>query len=680
MVKERVLVTAALPYTNNVPHLGNIVGSHFPADVFARYCRMAGYDVVFVGGADENGTASEIAAQGYGISPKELCDFFYPIHKQIYDWFQISYDNFSRTSSHLHYKTANEILSHIYRKGYIFPKTIRVPYCPQCKRELADRYIEGTCPSCNYEKARGDQCEICGTLLEPEKLKNSYCKVCGTNKIEFQNAKHLFLDLTKLSSRIKRGIEKNKQLRLTVKNLSLGWLKEGLRPRCITRNIHWGIPVGIKGFEHLKYYVWAEAVLGYISSTKEWDAKKWKLYWCSPKTRIYCFVGKDNIPFHTILFPGLLFAHGGITLPFNVVGVQYLNYERGKFSKSNNRGIFCENLPSAGIPSDYWRFYLAYIIPETKDTEFLWNDFREKINKELVGNVGNFVHRTVSFLNTEFNGQVPKPRLALEDKKFMKIVVEQTKAVLSSYEKVELRLAMEQIMKLSAFGNKYFQENEPWKDKERAKTVIYLCVNLSRIIALLLSPFIPSSSQKILKILGVKDTDFRDIYKFTIKDRHTIETSSPLFAKLEDKTIDDLKQKTSRVTTYFPKKGGTMELNEKVISTPKAGNYVPFEEWDKMKLRVGKVLKVEPHPNAEKLYVLLVDLGEGENNRQLVAGLREHYKPEELVGKQVVVFTNLQPRTIRGIESNGMVLAAEFKGKVVLLQPEKKIETGARIR
>ncbi|MDP3728798.1 MAG: methionine--tRNA ligase [bacterium] len=673
MPKEKRLITAALPYTNNVPHLGNMVGSHYPADVFARYCRLAGHDTVFIGGTDEHGTASEIAAQQYGISPQELCDHFYKIHKDIYDWFEISYDNFSRSSKKIHHETSNEFLKKVYKNGYISEKKIRLPYCLSCKRELADRYIEGTCPKCAYENARGDQCEHCGTLLDPEKLIKARCKACGSDKIEFKEVQHLFLDLEKLSPKIEKWLVKNKQLRPQVKNLALAWIRDGLKPRCITRNLKWGIKVPIKGYEHFLWYVWTEAPIGYISSTKEWNKTKWKQYWLNPKAKIYYFVGKDNIPFHTIFFPGLLLAHKNINLPYNVVGLQYLNYERGKFSKSSNRGVFCENLPKADLSPEYWRYYMAYLIPETKDTEFLWSDFQDKINSELVANLGNFINRTITFTNKNFGSQVPTPKLGTKDKKFLKEIWKQTENIISLYEKVELRMAMDGIMKLSTMGNKYFQENEPWKNPEHAPTVTYICLNLSKTLALLVQPYLPTSSKKILAMLNNKETDFKMLTKQTIKAKQKINTAELLFTKIEDKKIEELKEKTSKITDYFKKEEKQMIPSKKQETEPQ----IPFSEWEKCKFKIGTIQKVEPHPNADRLYVLQVDLGT--EKRQIVAGIRQHYKTEELLGKQIVVFTNLQPAVIRGVESHGMLLAADSEGKSILLSPEKPAKSGSRI-
>ncbi|MBS3134738.1 methionine--tRNA ligase [Candidatus Woesearchaeota archaeon] len=340
MKKERRLVTAALPYVNNIPHLGNIVGSHLPADIFARYCRLNKYDTIFIGGTDEHGTPIEVAAIKNNTTPQKLADFYYKKHKEIYDWFNFSYDNFSRTSKEIHHKTTQEFLKKVYANGYIKKGELEIPYCKNCNIYLADRYIEGICPVCSYQNARGDQCEKCGKILDPIDLHKPRCVICNKDNIIFRKVKHLFLDLTKLSKRLEKWINTNKVWRQQVKSIALAWIKEGLKPRCITRNLKWGIKVPFKGYEELVYYVWAEAAIGYISSTKEWNKNKWEDYWKGKNSKIYHFIGKDNIPFHTILFPAELIAHGGYNLPYNVVGLQYLNYEGGKFSKSKQHGVF----------------------------------------------------------------------------------------------------------------------------------------------------------------------------------------------------------------------------------------------------------------------------------------------------------------------------------------------------
>ena len=557
-MKERVLITCALPYVNNVPHIGNIVGSHLPADIFARFCRLAGHETVFIGGSDEHGTPIEVAAKKLGITPQKLCDGYYRVHKEIYDWLDISYDNFSRTSLPIHHETTIELFNKIYENGYISEDTLRLPFCEKDKMVLPDRYIEGTCPKCGSEDARGDQCENCSELLNPDELKNPVCAVCGTEPI-FKDTKHLFLNLDELSPKLEKWINESKDIWSTqVVNMALGWIKEGLKPRCITRDIEWGVKVPIEGYTDKVFYVWFDAPIGYMSSTREWAEKigkpdKWKRYWQSDDTKIFHFIGKDNIPFHTIFWPGMLMANGEYSLPYRVVGLQYLNYEGGKISKSKSRGIFCENLESAGLDIDIWRFYMTYLIPETDDTQWRWSEFQERTNNELVANLGNFLHRILSFTMNNFNGEVPLAKLAKEDEEVLLF----SKECASEYEEmmwqVRIRDSLRKVLEISDKGNKYFQENEPWKaikeDREKAAATLYVCANLCYDIAVLISPFLPKSAERICRQLGTSLGDLETVGT-GIKPGQKLDSPKPLFGKLDDKKIKELKEITSRVTEY----------------------------------------------------------------------------------------------------------------------------------
>ena len=380
--KQRRLITAALPYINNVPHLGHIVGSHLPADIFARYCRAKGYETVFVGGTDENGSTSEIAALKVGVPLEEFSDRLHQEHKKVYDWFGISYDNFSRTTKPIHRETVGEFFKTIYEKGFVKKGKMKVFYSPKENMFLPDRYVIGECPKCHYEEASGDQCEKCTSVLDPSQLKNPRSTISG-GKIEIRETEHLFLSLDKLSPQLKEWIDSQPLWRDQVKSLALGWIKEGLRPRCITRDLRHGVKVPLEGFEDKVFYVWFDAPIGYVSSTRE-ARTDWKSFWKDKNSEIYNFLGKDNIPFHTIFWPGMVIAHGDFNLPKNVIGLQYLNYEGQKFSKSKGVGVFCERLPELGLEPDVWRHYLTQVIPETGDSEFRWKDFQERVNSEKV--------------------------------------------------------------------------------------------------------------------------------------------------------------------------------------------------------------------------------------------------------------------------------------------------------
>ncbi|MFQ5815941.1 MAG: methionine--tRNA ligase [Candidatus Hydrothermarchaeaceae archaeon] len=665
----RVLVTCALPYVNNVPHIGNIVGSHLPGDIFARFCRLAGYETIYIGGSDEHGTPIEVAATKLGATPKELADKYYIVHKEIYDWLNISYDNFSRTSLEEHHRTTQELFMRIYEKGYVSEGVMKLPYCEKDKRVLPDRFVEGTCPVCGYEDARGDQCEKCSNLLNPDELKEPRCVLCGTKPV-MREIKHLFLHLDKLQDNLKEWIQSKKKIwSPQVLNMALGWIKEGLKPRCITRDIKWGVKVPIKGFEDKVFYVWFDAPIGYISSTKEWAVKRgapeeWRKYW-QGDTKIFHFIGKDNIPFHTIFWPGMLLAYGDYTLPYRVAGLQYLNYEGDKISKSRGWGIFCENLPRSGLDSDIWRFYMTTLIPETDDTEWKWREFAGRVNNELVANLGNFIYRTLSFIKNNFDGVVPEPSLDEGDKKLLERGAEYAEELKRLAWDVKLRDALRKVLELSDRGNKYFQENEPWKtlekDGTRAATTVYVCANLCYDLAVMMSPFMPPSAAETARQLGLALGDFSTVGKRMVKPGQKLGEIAPLFPKLKEEDIERLRDITTRVTKY-----------EKMFAQ------VSLEEFEKLDMRVAEILEVEPVEGSNKLLKLRIDIGGV--SKQIVADIAEDYSRDELMGKQIIVVNNLNPAVIRGARSEGMLLAAEDEKGVVLLTMDKKVSPGSRIR
>ncbi len=482
---------------NNVPHIGHIVGSHLPADIFARYMRLRGHEVVFVGGTDEHGSATEITALKYGVTPKELCDYYYRIHREIYQWFRMSYDIFSRTSNPVHHETTQDIFLQIYRNGYIIEKEQEVPYCPHDRIYLPDRFVEGTCPYCGYEKARGDQCEKCGALLDPKDLINPRCAVCGRSDIEFRKRKHLYLDLPKIKDKLRTWIEKQTHWRPGVRNWALS-LVDDLKERSITRDLKWGVKVPLKGYEDKVFYVWFDAPIGYISFAKEIGKED---FWHG--ARIYHFLGKDNIPFHTVFWPAMLLMDGRYSLPYNVVGLQFLNYEGGKMSKSRNWGVFCDKLPGTLDP-DYWRFYLTFLIPENRDMEFLWSEFEEKINKELVGNLSNFIYRVLHFSYSRFDGMVSGD----PDEAFLYAVRKKAEEVGQLYEQTSFRKALSTVLEISSLGNNYLQEKEPWKlinkDYQSAVDVMVTGANVVKILSILMAPVIPGAAEKTWKMLGME--------------------------------------------------------------------------------------------------------------------------------------------------------------------------------
>ncbi|MEM5874355.1 MAG: methionine--tRNA ligase [Candidatus Aenigmatarchaeota archaeon] len=667
-MKKRVLVLCALPYTNNIPHIGNIVGSHLPADIFARFCRMKGYEVLFVGGADENGSTSEIAAREINLDVKKFLDVLYSLHKKIYDWFNISYDIFSRTSKDIHHDVVKKFFLKIKENGFISEGEMILPFCDNCGIFLTDRYVYGTCPNCKYENARGDQCENCGKILDPTDLINPKCKLCG-NKPIFKKEKHLFLDLDKLESKVKEWIESKKGIwREHVISYSLGWLKDGLRKRCITRDLKLGVKVPLEGYENKVFYVWFDAPIGYISFTLEAAKENFEKFWKDKDCLIYNFLGKDNIPFHTIFWPAMLMANGEYNLPYNVVGLNYCNYEGSKISKSKKWGIFCEKMIEENVDVDIWRYYLIHLIPENSDTEFKWKEFQDKVNGELIGNLANFVYRVLSFLKSHFNGKIDNFKLGDKEKFIIAQIDYLLKTINENLEEVNIREAFRNVFKIAEIGNKYFQENEPWNllktNKTKCKRVVFFSANIVRILAIALYPFLPRTAERIFEQLNL-EKNFAFEERFEVKlFQHTINEPKILFEKLDDKKIEKLKKsltEPSNLKTFFE--------DEKRIS---------LDDFLKVKMRVGKIIKAEKVPNSKKLLNLLVDFGT--EKRQVISGIGEYYKPEELIDKKFVFVVNLEKKKIMSLESEAMILAAIGKtGKISLVTVDKDIEEGSEI-
>ncbi len=681
--KEKILITSALPYVNNIPHIGNIVGSHLPADIFARFMRTLNYDVTFVGGADEHGTPIEIAAQKKNLNPKELCDYYYNIHKKIYEWLNISYDIFSRTSNEIHHRTTQEFFTEIYKNGYIKEGKISLPYCEKCNRVLPDRYVEGTCPHCGYEKARGDQCEMCGNMLNPTELKNPRCAICGS-KPEIVERTHLFFELNKLSAQLEDWIKSKKGIwSSNVIAESLGWIKEGLKERCITRNIRWGVKVPLEKFKDNVFYVWFDAPIGYISFTNELKKENlWKKDSNNAgNVKIYHFIGKDNIIFHTIFWPAMLLANNKFNLPYNVVGLQYLNYEGGKISKSQNRGIFCENLSDSGIDSDVWRFYLTFLIPENSDAEWKWDEFLNKTNSELIGNFGNFVNRTLLFIQKNFNGKINFKELNFGDDevevlgKVRRKAEEHKQTMLNGH----LRDGLKKILEISDIGNEYMQKKAPWKNLkenfEESRKTMYCCALICYELANICHPFLPNSSGKIFGMLNLKvEPKFENVYKEDIE--FEIKNVVTLFKKMDEKIIDEIKGNVSKIGVET-KEGKKAEEKEEIKMENEENKEITYEDFKKLNLKIGTIEQAEEIPKSDRLLKLTVNLGP--EKRIILAGIKKFYDAGDLINKQVIVLTNLKPRKMLNIESQGMILAAEDEEGIKLLIPDKKAKEGSEI-
>jgi len=666
----KILVTAAWPYINYVPHLGNIVGSVLSADVVARYHRLRGDDVVFVSGSDEHGTPIEVEAVRQGISPKKLTDEYHQRVANLFKRWGISFDNYTRTESPNHKEFVRSLLLKIYKNGYVFTQETELPYCQKCDRFLPDRFVEGKCPYCGYEGARGDQCEDCGRLLDPTKLTQPYCTVCRSTPI-VKGTAHWYFDLPKFGQPLREYIEKNDQLPDNAKNFSLKMIEEGLKPRPITRDNKWGISAPFPKAEEKTIYVWVEAVLGYVSATIEYFKNKtneegWKDYWLDRDAKTLYFIGKDNIPFHTIILPALLLAsHEGYNLPWNVSATEFLQFEGQKFSKSRRIGIWIDEALQL-FPADYWRYVLLSIRPETKDTTFTWKIFIEKVNSDLNDNLGNFIHRTLTFLNRYFNGKVPKPdRLERYDKDTLRSVSEKIVKIARNIEEFRLQAALRTVLSLGQLGNIYLNKREPWStiktDSRTAANTLYVASQIIRSLAITLEPFVPFTAEALWKILNLPGSVHEKTWDKATRELppgHKINEAEPLFHKIE---------------------ATEKELQAALEKMRSISEEISFQEFSRLDLRVGKIVKAEPVQKAGKLLRLTVDLGEGET-KQAVAGIAQHYRPEQLEGRQIAVITNLEPRRIFGIESEVMILAAEDENAVSLLQPERPVKVGSKIR
>ena len=667
-MKKR-LITSALPYVNNIPHLGNLT-QVLSADVFARFCRSKGYETLYICGTDEYGTASETRALQEGVTPRELCDHYHAIHRDIYKWFNISFDYFGRTSTPKQTEIVQHIFNEVDKNGYISEKESEQLYCPECKRFLADRYVTGTCPHCGDTGARGDQCDKCGTLLDPTELIDPKCSVCGHTPI-LKKTKHLYINLPKALPLLQKWMDKASVEGFWAKNaiqITNSWIRDGLQERCITRDLKWGIPVPKEGFEDKVFYVWFDAPIGYISITAN-ATDNWEYWWRDPEnTELFQFIGKDNIPFHTVIFPSSLLATGEKwTMLHHMSSTEYLNYEGGKFSKSRGIGIFGNDVQETGIPADVWRFYMFYNRPEKQDFTFTWKDFQEKINKELIGNLSNLVNRTLTFVKRFYDGNLGEGAL---DEELKAQIIEKEKEITDSLERADERDALRAIFALSDIGNKAFQASEPWKlrneDPEKAKAILRTLVYLIRDLGVMVTPYMPSTGDKILAFVSSPSSTWNDCGTFNGELK--VGEISLLFEKLEDKRVDELREKYSgSQSEREEKKAEEPAKKEKKEKKNKDEGKMDeskslLENWaEKVILKVSKIIECEKHPEGDKLYILKLDCGE-EEPRQIVSSIVPYYKKEELMGRNIVLVSNLKPANFRGVKSYGMLLAASEEG------------------
>jgi methionyl-tRNA synthetase len=670
---KRRLITSALPYVNNVPHLGNLI-QVLSADAFARFCRLRGYETLYICGTDEYGTATENRAAEEGVSPQALCDRYHAIHAAIYRWFTIAFDKFGRTSTPIQTEIVQDIFKKLDAQGLIAEHTIEQLHCGPCDRFLADRYVRGTCPNCGYADARGDQCEACGKLLDPTELKEPRCASCGSTP-SLQSTKHLYLDLPKIKNRLEEWIKTASVQGFWAYNaiqMTHGWIRDGLRERAITRDLKWGIPVPKPGYEHKVFYVWFDAPIGYISITGNLGAETtadWHEFmdrwWKRPdEVELYQFIGKDNIPFHTVIFPSSLLGSSGPekrgdqwTMLYHMSSTEYLNYESGKFSKSKGVGVFGTDAMETGIAPDVWRFYIFYNRPEKADALFTWKDFQEKVNGELIGNLGNLVNRTLSFVSRYYEGTVPH---ASGNPHFWETLKQYEQQITEKLERAELRDAFRLVFELASFANKTFQEGEPWRkrntDPPAAAVLIRDLCYVVRDIAILIEPYMPTAAERIASFFGLSFTGTGERLAWEVLGRDQglsqVVKSEVLFPKLEDELVETLRKR------YSGSQQDRAERKAAEEARSASENPVPvFTET--LDLRVAQIIQVERHPKADKLYIETLEIA-GEE-RVIVSGLAPFYTPEELLGKRIILAYNLKPAKLRGVESRGMLLAASIK-------------------
>ena len=677
----RYTITAALPYTNGPIHIGHLAGVYIPADIYARYLRGIGKDVAFICGSDEHGVAISMKAKKEGVTPTEIIDKYDGIIRKSFEDFGITFDNYSRTSREIHHQTAGEFFKKLHNQDDFIEEVTAQLYDAEANQFLADRFVTGTCPKCQHEEAYGDQCENCGSTLNATDLINPKSTITGSIPTT-KETKHWFLPLDRYEDFLTKWILEGHKSdwKPNVYGQCKSWIDGGLAPRAVTRDLDWGIPVPVEGGEGKVLYVWFDAPIGYISSTKEWAAregKDWEPYWKSDDTKLVHFIGKDNIVFHCIIFPAILKAHGGYILPDNVPANEFLNLEGNKLSTSKNWAVWLhEYLEDFPEMQDSLRYTLTANAPETKDNDFTWKDFQARNNNELVAIFGNFVNRVVVLTNKYYDGQVPTPS------EFSKVDVETLNAlkqfpatIENSLERYRFREAGQELMNLARLGNKYLADEEPWKvikeDEERVKTIMFVALQIAAGLAVLSEPFLPFTAVKLKSILNVSSSDspsancienqWKDVSQkeTLLPPTHQINKAELLFRKIEDKEIQ----------AQLDKLEATKKVNEnakKELMPQK--DTIQFDDFTKLDMRVGTIVEAEKMAKTKKLLVLKVDTGL--DTRTIVSGIAESFTPEEVVGKKVTVLINLAPRALRGVESEGMILMTEnADGKLVFVNP-----------
>lgn len=673
---KRTLVTAALPYANGGVHIGHLAGVYVPADIYVRYLRLRGRDVLFICGSDEHGVPITIRAKKEGVTPQDVCDRYHKLIKESFEKFGISFSIYSRTTSDVHAKTATEFFEKLYEKGEFIEQESEQYFDEEAKTFLADRYIKGECPHCGNPDAYGDQCEKCGKDLSPTELINPHSTISGSKPV-LRTTKHWYLPLDKAQPWLEKWIlADHSDWRSNVVGQCKSWFDMGLKPRAVTRDLDWGIPVPVEGAEGKVMYVWFDAPIGYISNTRELLPNDWEKWWKSQDTRLVHFIGKDNIVFHCIVFPAMLKAEGSYILPDNVPANEFLNLEDDKISTSRNWAVwlheYVEEFPGK---QDVLRYVLTANAPETKDNNFTWKDFQARNNNELVAVYGNFVNRALVLTQKYFGGKVPPcGKLTEQDKEIIAEFRDVKAKVEELLEKFRFRDAQKEAMNLARIGNKYLADSEPWKvfktDPKRVETILNLSLQLVANLAIAFEPFLPFSSEKLRNMINMPDLKWDNLGQTDLLAAgHELNKPELLFEKIEDEVVE----------AQIKKLEETKKANE-------AANYkaapiradVDIEQFSKMDLRVGTVLECEKVPKADKLLRFLID--DGLEKRQILSGIAKYYKPEELLGKQVVFIANLPARKLRGLDSQGMILSAvNNDGSLSVITVDRPVKPGSEV-
>ena len=673
---KRTLITSALPYANGPVHIGHLAGVYVPADIYARFLRMNGQEVAFIGGSDEHGVPITLKAKNEGVTPQDIVDKYHGMIKDSFQRFGISFDIYARTSDPIHHQTASGIFLKLYQDGKFIEKTSEQYYDAENKQFLADRYITGTCPKCGFEKAYGDQCESCGSALSPNELINPKSMISG-NVPELKETKHWYLPLDQYEGWLKEWLlEGHKEWKSNVYGQCKSWIDGGLQPRAVTRDLDWGVPVPVEGAENKVLYVWFDAPIGYISATKELTPD-WEKWWKDPETKLVHFIGKDNIVFHCIIFPVILKAEGSYILPENVPANEFLNLEGDKISTSRNWAVWLhEYLEEFPGKEDVLKYVLTANAPETKDNDFTWKDFQTRNNNELVAVLGNFVNRALVLTQKYYSGKVPEAgeltqadQLALAEISVIKAEVEK------SIGQYRFREALKFAMDLARLGNKYLADAEPWivvkTDPERVKTIMYVSLQITANLTIIFAPFLPFSMDKLRGFLNMDELNWSNLGRTDLlPGGHQVNTPELLFEKIEDEVIE------KQVNKLLATKKANEVANAQV--SPAKENCT-FDDFNKMDIRTGTILEAERIPKTKKLLKLTIDTGI--DKRTVVSGIAEYYNPEEIIGQQVSILVNLEPKELKGIQSQGMILMAQdADGSLKFVTPTTPVKNGSEIK